>query len=1392
MGSVALAGAFAGMGLFDNTSALTFDPSQTTVFARADDGSLSPLGATNQGGSVLASCTLGNTVYLAGSFSSINGTSASNVVSYDPAKSAFAALPSNGPNGPVHALFCDSSRNQVWAGGAFSSPGSAVAVYDTKANSWSAAPFGGLSGAAAEVLSITTNTSASSLFFAGSFLTSFGGNGTVLNNTNNPNVPFSAGATPFSSSLVPIPLQNASIQGAPSSSQSGFSNIQNILCPSGSDGAGSTWFAADGNTAVITARAFEFISASGVRLGNTFLSRSTTTFSVASIPDNAVRTLHYVDPATKQNLTCSDACPLSTDSSVLYQDFTFDSELSLTGVQVTLSGWTGAGPGLHILQLLSSGAFASAVPSQNAVSCFAPAASNTSHTGAWTELVVNTNIAATQQSVLVANVPVGQAPSQSPTVTWQPYVSASGQYEVRLLVPGCTELQDCAARTSVKVTVFPGAGQNPTITTVDQTNTADASPVIFTGPVVPSSPNFVTTITMTIADNPTGSGSGGNYQLVADRVQLVLQAASTNGSSTTGANSTTTSGRTSFGFFEWPLSSSSSVNAQTSLPNSTETAADAIGIGLASALGSNAAGTQDAVTAVVHHASGTIVFGGSFSLSSPSSANIAVLKNNGQLAAVSAGGLNGNVTAFALSGDKLFVGGAFTDTVVGSGSGAGALSHVAVYDVVQDSWSALQAGVDGPVSSLLLVGNKLVLAGNFSTLLDVAGSSAGQRSPGLAVWDIAAGAWDNAGGLVVGAMEFVGNSSASAGAGGQIVAGKASASMRFGASGLVMVSNGQDGAPVVTPMGVLLDDGDGVVGANTTATATRRRRAIPKRVGPSAWVSSFRPRLTLFSRQSAPLALPALPSPAPATAPAVFAATFWTNTTSGDEVIVLGGNFTFASGRAAGVALYDPSSATLRALAGEQPNGTVHALLVSGEQLFVGGEFTLAGVSVNGFAVYDLGTQSWETGIQPLVPAAGSSVLVRSLTTSSARGGTVVVAGRFASAGGLACNGICFVDAGNKQWNAVGQGVLGEVAGVDYVGDNQEVLVVAGSLALSGASSATNVLQYAFANNSWAAVGDAQNVPGLVTAITVNDRNASSIFAAGRTSDGTSSFLSFFNGAIWSTVGSTLGSSNISQLAMVPLQDTHAANGIVQQDRMLMVSGALEDSSFGSAAAALFDGASLLPYVMAADATGAASSVSGLFHSLASFSFAQRHLLATGIVILISIAIAAGVVFLLVLIGVLWTLLARRDDALGKLADDASDDDASAQHRPSSLLAHINAATRTTILGAEGGALHPPSSDEAAATHTDEGKDPFAGPDASNWLRAETPAEAMAGMMAGEDEEPGRQAHARYSFDGAGDGELPLSVGQELEVLDDHDHSWWYARDIRTGREGVVPAAYLY
>jgi len=387
----------------------------------------------------------------------------------------------------------------------------------------------------------------------------------------------------------------------------------------------------------------------------------------------------------------------------------------------------------------------------------------------------------------------------------------------------------------------------------------------------------------------------------------------------------------------------------------------------------------------------------------------------------------------------------------------------------------------------------------------------------------------------------------------------------------------------------------------------------------------------------------------------------------------------------------------------------------------------------------------------------------------------------------LTCQAICSLDTSTNQWTSLGSGINGQVSSVSYAGSNQETLIAAGSIALSDNTEA-NVAQLTLSNMTWAAVGSGSDIPGPVTAVEVNGANSSSIFAAGKTTDN-ATFLSFFDGQNWTTLASTLQQETIiSQLAMVPLQDTHAANSIIESDRMLMISGSLDDSSFGNASTALFDGASFIPYIVSSTVSGSAGSVSSLFTSIANFSFTQKHFLATGVVILISIAIAAGVVFLLALIGILWTLFARRDrEDKVKQFDAGAEDDESIHHRPSSLLEHINAATRGTIIGASPFAQQSAEKEEERIEG--DGMEAEYGHDGDNYVRSDTPS-AYGGAMG--NEETSRPAHARYSFDGAGEGELALTAGTEVEVLDDRDHAWWYARDVRTGQEGVVPAAYLY
>ena len=107
--------------------------------------------------------------------------------------------------------------------------------------------------------------------------------------------------------------------------------------------------------------------------------------------------------------------------------------------------------------------------------------------------------------------------------------------------------------------------------------------------------------------------------------------------------------------------------------------------------------------------------------------------------------------------------------------------------------------------------------------------------------------------------------------------------------------------------------------------------------------------------------------------------------------------------------------------------------------------------------------------------------------------------------------------------------------------------------------------------------------------------------------DGTSSYLAAWDGHVWTSQGSAFGGSSlVSQLTLVPLQNEYQARGVIEGDRMLLMSGNLVDTSFGQASSILFDGQDFIPYIVSSTASGEPGSVSGLFNSLANFSFAHH------------------------------------------------------------------------------------------------------------------------------------------------------------------------------------------
>lgn len=693
-------------------------------------------------------------------------------------------------------------------------------------------------------------------------------------------------------------------------------------------------------------------------------------FSVAAIPDNDVLQLTYTDPVTKQNVTCSDACNLAHDPTVAYQDFLFPSSRVITGFQITIESWYGAGAGLHLLQLLSSGAFATAVGDDNVASCYAPEASNVVASGQWTPVNAYTDIAGTTQNVLTTTVPVGTSSSAAPSLTWHPYVSASGQYEVYVMVPGCQNLQDCGSRTTVKVTVLPGGGLPPSVSTVSQRVDVDTRRLVYSGPIFPSLPDYTSTVTLTLADSPEGNGAAGRYTMVADGIQFLLTSIDT-GNSTVGTGvGGAVASSPGFGFFEWSPAANN-VNATALLPNATRTPLDGLAPSLYNAIGaSSVASTSFSIRAVVPPTANSILFAGQFALPAIGATNFAAF-SDGRIIPVGGNGLNGIVNTMVQTSDKqtVFVAGAFTDTADSSSS---RYRGVVQYDVATSSWAALGGGVDGAVVDLSLQDSNLHIAGNFTRAFANAGDNVGVAVAGSATFDLKAGTWVQSGGFLIGAMTLT-ETDGPGSDNTQYIAGSVAASRRFGGSGWAIVKNGPDGQPAVEVTPSRLS----AIGASPATVAHAKRY----RASSSNWFSRVASHILAKRQNPAGSMLPGSPA---APAPAVLAGTFWTNTSTMNEVVILGGNFSLPAGSSmgAGVALYDVGTKFLKPLNGNQIDGVVRSLYVLGNDLFVGGQFSVPGVDGLGFAVYDLAGDKWiNLPNQALQGEIGSAVLwlVRSI-----------------------------------------------------------------------------------------------------------------------------------------------------------------------------------------------------------------------------------------------------------------------------------------------------------------------------------------------------------------------------------------------------------------------------
>ena len=204
--------------------------------------------------------------------------------------------------------------------------------------------------------------------------------------------------------------------------------------------------------------------------------------------------------------------------------------------------------------------------------------------------------------------------------------------------------------------------------------------------------------------------------------------------------------------------------------------------------------------------------------------------------------------------------------------------------------------------------------------------------------------------------------------------------------------------------------------------------------------------------------------------------------------------------------------------------GSVYAIAINGNSVYVGGSFTTAGnVTVNNIACWDQSANSWSaltdtnTSINGVT---GTSVTVYSLAVSS---GMLYVGGLFSSAGGNSISNIAIWQ--GTQWTAMGSGTsTGTTASATAyaIAVNGSNVYAGGSFFLAGGVVCNRIA--AWNGSSWASIDNAgtnygNGLNGTVYAIA---KNGNDIYVGGNfisAGNVAVNYVAKWDGSSWSALG---------------------------------------------------------------------------------------------------------------------------------------------------------------------------------------------------------------------------------------------------------------------------------
>lgn len=250
-------------------------------------------------------------------------------------------------------------------------------------------------------------------------------------------------------------------------------------------------------------------------------------------------------------------------------------------------------------------------------------------------------------------------------------------------------------------------------------------------------------------------------------------------------------------------------------------------------------------------------------------------------------------------------------------------------------------------------------------------------------------------------------------------------------------------------------------------------------------------------------------------------------------VVYVGGGFTQAGGVSVQniAGLYNFEGDEYWRALGAGVNSTVFAFALDitnqYSYLYVGGDFTSAGgMAANHIATYDSGSDGpWITDVDFSPGVDGD---VRSIVVS---GSNVYVGGEFANSGTTALSCIASYNTGTQVWSALGSGISGTNKTVYAISLSGSNIYAGGVFDHAGGVSANNIAQWN--GNSWSALGSGITYSGntpVVDAIAVRNNH---VYTSGwfNTAGSVSvSNIAHWDGAGWSALGSGVNSEALSTI----------------------------------------------------------------------------------------------------------------------------------------------------------------------------------------------------------------------------------------------------------------------